>query len=635
MPAGRGLTGPKHSRSGMERMPLVLRPRDLEPGHGVFVRLAARNGYDDVRLFAKAHCISYRKILTGHRADQIAMMAGLKPVMVQRCSPVMLPRRKVLICGETVNLGDWSTSRRRFCPKCLQVDRHVAQTIGIEDRAYASHRTIWDISSVLGCPSHRIKLRNRCHRCEAALGWHSPDMLVCPICHVDLASAPIEPVDDPIGRYVYSRLCGKRTMDAPILDRLPPWSAIKLCERLGQITTIGYAKSIPSQTQESVFLARSIGIGMCRNLKNAVVSSLDNLLVSSGTRALGLYPTYGWVYGEWLAKEDASNGQLRKILFDHAVRNEIISANEPVLGNNPPRSLSMTAAAKILGVGYDTAYDLLKSRRAIPAAARRGVAFTVDPNIVEEVKVETAKPGGISLAHAAALLKTGKMQVADLIRAKLLMPSNCEAIAPRSLTVMLEKLEAVCVGAASSPRHTALGVAARDTAVPLHRIIEAIQLGALECYLGRGTGLARFYTDKLNVINLRPVRKRVSVEEAAHRIGVHSDCARALARAGAITNDRGCITSRAISRFEGEFIAGSRLARTLHKSPRSVHLQLRAVGIYPAFDIKKFRQIIYRQSELSDLPSLVRDSREERTLAIARRSHQASTGCKASRSRAR
>lgn len=57
--------------------PLRLRTRTGEPPHGVLLRLASRHGEPDVRQFAADFGLSFRKILAGHDAERLAILARM------------------------------------------------------------------------------------------------------------------------------------------------------------------------------------------------------------------------------------------------------------------------------------------------------------------------------------------------------------------------------------------------------------------------------------------------------------------------------------------------------------------------------------------------------------------------------
>jgi hypothetical protein len=582
----------------MSRLPLLLRERSLEPGHGVLLRLGARNGYSSARRFATSLGLEFRKVLTGSAASHLAEMAGLKPQPILDCSPMMVSGRKVALCGEELDLRDWTTSHRRYCPACHAFDRERAHSLKLDPAWYASHRSIWDVASIDACPLHGIQLCAQCFRCGEPLGWRKTNILVCSHCQSDLSAAPCNLINDPFGAYMACRLSGQ-PCENEILNLLPLQSVLNLCERLGQIQTVGAAKSLPRQSLAMQSQSRSIGIGMSLDLERALTSAFDTVLARRSGAAQGLLGAYGWIYGEWLSIDDGYNDRMRSILFSHAVGNGVISADEPVLGNAPRKTISMKEAARTLGMGHDRARAFAVREGIIPEGSRHGVAFTLDPLSI--AKLDASVREDTPLREAAIRLETSNRQVAKFVEMRLLMQSDCRNVISASITRLLDSLIAQCTAQARADNLLCVSTAARNASVPLWRIVRAVQHGTIPCWKDSGGGLSQFAVQLRDVIQLRVARRELSVEAAARRIGVHHDCARAMARHGVILEGNGLLTHEAISRFEREYVVGSRIAQDRGCSPRALHRKLLTSGILPAFDLSTHRQAIYRRSELSAL----------------------------------
>ncbi|UXC90285.1 TniQ family protein [Sphingobium sp. RSMS] len=582
----------------MNRLPLRLRPRPEEPGHGILMRLGARNGYESTRRFAASIGIDFRKALAGSNASHLASMAGLEPEFVDHFSPKMiLPGRRVALSGHEFELGDWSTRDRRYCPACHALDFEEAHRLRLQPAWYLSHRSIWDVRPISACPVHRIQLSNHCHRCGENLGWQTTSVLQCAHCRADLLSAPCVSMDDPVGDYVTRRLKGQPCGN-DVLDRLSLSSAMHLCERLGQIEAVGAVHTLPRQSPDMILRARTVGFRMTSEFQRSVFSALD-AVIRNGEGSHGLHSAYGWIYGEWLAHSEQSNDQVRAILFDHAVCNGVISREEPRLGNRPRKTITMTQAARRMGMSYKRARATAAEAGIVPQGSRRSVAFTMDAGAVANLKaVARAKT---PMREAARLLETGKAQVADLLEAGLLHRSAGGAVNSASITQLLNGLINHCCAGSDPEELISMAVAARNAAVPLWRIIRAARDGVIPYWQISGSGLSQFGVQLRDVIMLRAAPRTLSVEAAARRIGVHHDCARAMARCGTIAVDGGLLTNKGIARFEREYVVGAALARDIGRSPRALHRQLLEAGVHPAFDLKTHRQAIYRRLDVSRL----------------------------------
>lgn len=580
----------------ISRLPLSLRAHPDEPAHGVLMRLGIRNGYRSARRFARSLGINFRKVFAGADTSHIAFMAGLVPETVRHCSPtVVLPDRKVDLCGQCLELADWSARDRRYCAACYALDLEEAHRLEIPSDHYVSHRTFWDVRLIAACPEHRISLESHCHCCGRKLGWQVTDLRRCSHCQTDLLAAPCSIIADPVGEYVAARLKGNASAN-DALDHLPLSRAMRLCERLGQIESVGPLHTLPRQSDEALFRARAEGFRIVQDLERSMLLALDTV-VRPDVKSNGLIASYGWIYGEWLACPDGVNDQVRPILLKHAVRNGVISGEEPRLGNDPRDTVTMTQAARQMHMGYKRARALASEAGIVPRGSRRSVAFTLNPDDVANLQ-STARSTSY-IRGTAQRLETGKSQVRDLLAAGLLHRAVDGAVASASVDQLLESLSSQCRESSSPADLVRIGVAARNAAVPLWRIVRAAQEGSLPCWQLVGNGLSGFGVLLRDVFALRATPRKLSVEAAARQIGVHHECARAMARCGTIADAEGLITAESIAHFKREFVVGSKLAAELQRSPRTVHRQMLNAGVHPVFDLATHRQAVYRRLDVT------------------------------------
>lgn len=579
----------------MNGIRLLLRTRPMEPGHGVFIRLGGRNGFASTQRFATSLGIEFPRVLTGSHVAKLAGLAGLDPQAIRDCSPAMRETgRKVALCGEEFRLGDWSTRNRRYCPACLASDLEEARRIRLEPEWYVSHRAMWDVRLITACPVHGVQLLGDCYKCGEELGWNTTNILRCACCRADLLAAPCTPMQDPAGEYVARRLLGQAG-ENDLLDTLSLSEAMRLCERLGQIEMVGAVRSLPRQNAASLSCARAVGVKMTWDVKREVLGALDKI-IRPAERPQGLHGAYGWIYGEWLTNPDGSNGFLRSVLFDHAVRNGVISAEESRLGNVSPETITMTQTARRAGMGYKRARAMAAEVGIIPKGSRRSVAFTIDPKAVMELKATARKP--LSRRDAARRLKTGKAQVADLLSMGLLRLGAGDAVFPDSVTRLLDSLIMHCCAGSQPDKVLSMAVAARNAAVPLWRIVQAVREGRIPSWRSSGEGLSQFRVRLCDVILLRAASGKLSIEAAARRMGVHHDCARAMARCGTLADETGLVTEEGIARFERQYVVGAKVAREMGRSPLALHRLLSKAGVQPAFDLNTHRQVIYLRSDI-------------------------------------
>ena len=586
----------------MERMPLILRPRLDEPGHGVLARLGARNGYKSARRFAASLGFDFRKSLAGSYVADLAFMAGLAQDPVKHCSAVMVtPGRRVRLYGQEIPLREWSTRDRRYCPMCHALDHVEARRLHLQPEWYVSHRAVWDIRIISACPVHGVELTGSCHNCNKDLDWETTNTVRCAHCLALLSSAPTVPVFDAVGTYVACRLNGQ-TGSNEVLDALPLWDAVRLCERLGQIDQIGAVATLPRQNRDQLQSARAAGFQMIASLEQSVFASFDAIVRQKG-HTKGLLSTYGWIYGEWLARDEPPHAPVRKLLFQHAARNGVVSDEEPRLGNNPTDSFSMTQAARALGMSYKRARRITAEAGLVPLGSRHGVAFTLNPSAVKRLGRDA--DAATTIRETANMLGTGKAQVADLLAAGLLSFGTQGGVSSDSITQLCNRLDGQGCKKLCPKGSVRITTAARDAALPLWRIVQAACDGRLKFWSEDEIRLSTLKVRLTDVMTLRVDRHALSVEAAARRIGVHHDCARALVKCGSLVDEQGIVTEDSVNKFNKHFIAGSRIAKSLGQSPRSLHRTLSKLGVAPAFNLEIFRQVLYCREDIVqfDLPT--------------------------------
>lgn len=457
-------------------IPLRLRQRQQEPGHGALLRLSARNGRHGVSSFATSLGVQLRYALAGHNSAQIAKLAGLSSVAVAWWSPVIsAPDRLVTIAGEVLSLGDWSIARRRHCPECLLADAIEAEALGIPADWLASHRSIWDVRSIAACPQHGASLVDACHACGTPLGWRDPFRLICRNCRADLTARPTS-LDDPLGRYVAARLGVGQSERQAVLDDLPLRHAVRLCGKLGRAGLDGMSHRNTAGVPALEFGTE----GFRRALAGpfALNDILDRLLSRrAGNAADGLGAAYGWLHNEWLGTEDPTSQVYRKVMRDHAVANGVIAADEERLGASPPPTINLKQAAAGAGVAAERMRRILGRAGAIPSGSRRGVSFTLDPTVL----ALAGRPRGAIRRAARETLGIGRSALMGLVEAGMLDMSDEHNFRESAARLMAAVDRQICAG--SEPSGTSpLYVAAVAASVPISRVVKVLLQGCIPAW---------------------------------------------------------------------------------------------------------------------------------------------------------
>lgn len=561
------------------------------------MRLARRSGRLDAYRFASFLGMDARRLLNGHDVTVVAELAGLSAADVSSWSPIVDPTaRLVKLRGVTLADRDWSTHSRRYCPQCLAVDVRTARAEAMESGWVVHHRAIWDVSAIQSCPDHLCPLTDVCWHCGQRQGWRSTDLCHCCRCKADLTAGPIGHHLDPVGGYIAGRMMGWGS-DCSVLDALPLNDALRLCMRLGQAMRIGSVYTLPRQDRPSVLSDRTAGYHIARDLTERFSAVLDNLISVRPVNApAGLLGAYGWIYGEWLAGTDPTAEIVRPIVYEHAVRNELMSRDEARLGNTAPPTMCIKQVASEWGLGYERTRALLNMAGAIPPGSRAGVAFTIDPLALKSVNLRNTSC--ISVKAAAARLGTGAKQVRDMIAGGIIAQNSDGSVCITALT-SFENAFASKVQPGVAPNDAApIGKATVANAVPLQRVCKAILEGDVPVWRDAGSQMFGAMVRGADVRNLRRPKADYSVERASQMLELHPDCVRALHRDGIIPGPKARISAEGLANFKLKFIAASQWARSVGRKPRGAARDLAKDGLVPAFALKTYRQAIYRRCDL-------------------------------------
>jgi TniQ len=146
-----------HGR-GEPPFPSWDQPRQDEPAHGYFVRLAWLNGQLSAAAVANLFGLNGRNLQPSECLDFATCLPVENKERLLAATP-MVSSKTVTMFGETFRRCDWSITKRYFCPGCLAED--------------AYHRSFWDLVAFRHCPFHDEPLR--CvDRSGHTVPWWSP-----------------------------------------------------------------------------------------------------------------------------------------------------------------------------------------------------------------------------------------------------------------------------------------------------------------------------------------------------------------------------------------------------------------------------------------------------------------------------
>src|SRR5262245_25132772 len=165
--SARGADKMTQTSRGLWLPPLWVTPLPDEPPHGMYLRLAERNGFRRVGLLENLVGIKLRHVRLGRDLDHLAAMLRCEP---EHLNGTLIKHQRPgspIVGGEAVRRKDLTMLRRRACPACLAKSAH--------------HRFWWDLGFVATCPIHEIWLAQSCS-CGGPLTWADGSLAKCRTC---------------------------------------------------------------------------------------------------------------------------------------------------------------------------------------------------------------------------------------------------------------------------------------------------------------------------------------------------------------------------------------------------------------------------------------------------------------------
>lgn len=593
----------------MRALPLRLRHREGEPGHGAMARLATRHREPDTYRFATVLGCPMGEVLAGRGVAHVASLAGIDPDLLRRDSPVLdVPRRNVVLSGETVLLNDWSIRRRCWCPACFSEDRME------HGGAPAScwHRSAWDVASVRSCPKHRIPLARSCPECGAAQDWRGPAVDRCR-CGADLCRARAERLAPGYGAasdYVSGRLGLGRPMAVPLVDGLTLKDAVVQLERLGECAvTRGHISRLrPDGSRDPD--ARDRGLAVASEWPGSFDRMLDGMVTASRAAgaASGMIGTYGWVYLNWASRKlpDGFAGEVRGVMAAHARRNSVVAQEEPLFGEPPLLTMNITAAARLMGKGFEAASKELAAWGFARRGVRRGVAAPLDEDAVKGLASKLA--GELGVMEVAGRLGLAKSQARAILDLGLVAPVATAGAKRRFAAAAVDAFLAR-LSSGAVPR-----AASGDGLVPLPQACKAARItvaSACAAILRREISVVAICDAQVGLrgllVRAADVRRSgkgevayMSVESASSLLRLHPDATRHLLRTGVLhrRNDgkSPAIRAESVRQFGRRYVAGADIAATSGLSTRTTTALLASSGVVPAFGPPACRQVIFERA---------------------------------------
>lgn len=574
-----------------ELHPLTIRPRSDEAAISALLRFSLRCGARTPQGFARALGLSITDLRAGRGTEKLASIAGLNGQELSwNSAKVDAGKRRISMRGQTLLLGDWSLSRRRWCADCLASDRARAEQMGLPDTWWITTRSWWAIRSVPSCPAHRSKLLDRCWRCNASQPWHG-NLNFCN-CGADLRHKHGAAWIGSVTEYILGRLGFNQRSTVSVLDALPLNQAIRALEIFGVSAAAAAGNGHRAKAYDR-HEDREAGYEIAVRWPDAFNRILDELTAQrTSIGKPGMIEAYGWLYSELADNNFPSqfSDVLAPVLREHAVRNGFMASAENRLCSSTTESLSATELSRRIGRSYKVTRDRLEEINAIPQGSRRGVAFVLKPSVTQAFDPPSLNSNVIKLG-------VGRVQA----RAIRVSASSHPNFGDDPLKAWLNKLLATAKSGRRGKK-TALPTACRNMSVPLPLACNAILNGSISAtrVKGFGPGLYCLYVDQTHLGVLRQPKTSPTLTEICRKYSIHHETARFLRDKCVFANKNppSLIDAEKVSEFFRNHVTAASLAKKRATSARSLIAKLKSLGVLPAFNRPECRQVIFRRSDI-------------------------------------
>jgi hypothetical protein len=600
------------------RLSLGVLPQPDESLAGILVRLAERvciRGAD--RLAAMAVLRQPGSAVTPHDLSTLAAIGSFDPSDLDRAAyrPSERFGHNRFLAGD-VHRELLDLSRRRLCPICLSNSPH--------------HRMPWDLGLLTACPDHAVRLLVRCPRCRRSLDWRYPSVTRCR-CGAALDEAETDPVpasERRTAERLLELLGPDRAVTVPTaLAELGGSDLIRMAMALGMLMT-GWRRdrrveSLVAAGPDRTAEVMGAGLAAIDDWPVTLHAFLRRLADDAASRSgrYGARKTLG-VFYDWLTimEEGGAKRILLKATADfvgtdrllerRAHRSRLLATGSP----NTRNGMALTEVKAALGARAPKVAKLVELR-ILPAGDGdgRGIPMVFDRQAVSAY-AEVANRS-VTLAEAARLLGVSKDRFRRLANAGVLghvhraseRGLGTWAIDRAEIAGFVRKLEA---DGAPVTGEDIVGFEFAVEALRLRgrrfvEVVEMIGYGVLPVagIDARAIGLKRlrFRRSDVRLVGREAdERPRITIAEAAARLGMKWEMVAHLVRRGLIGSDGNDLDAAEVERFALDHVTGAELARRRGTSPRALATRLASDGILPVVgpNVDGGRQNVYRRDQL-------------------------------------
>lgn len=522
--------------------------------------------------------------------------------------------------GQALTKAVLRRDRLHVCPACLAED---VERSPHPPECSMHGRTTWMLGHVTTCPVHSLPLVEVARR-NGPRAVHDFAALLAPVVgelHAMVERAP-QRACNGTQTYLLRRL--EEGGGGPaFLDGLDWHAAARACDVLGAVEVGGRDVALSALRADEWETARDAGFAIASGGEAGIADFLDRLQrthAPSSKANDGVEGAYGTL-NTWLAHEggsDAAFEPLRDIVRRHAVATVPLGAGAEALGRTVAERLvhSIRTASLETGIHPKRLRKLLSANALIPRCSDAIQDGLVRFDAAAAQPVLASAVASITQKALGPRINAGRSQVGVLVGEGFLVPiSRSEGMHPRFETVAVDAFMARLLGCAGEGRRAGLhGLpsAAKRANCGIGEILRLVLGGAL-------TSVAldpdeRGFQSVL--VDPEEVKEHVRGEEVdgmatykvAKRLGTTAYVVQALIDEKAlpaevrINPQNRCPTQFVMSAdldlFERTYVTLFQLAEETGRHHVGLNADLRARGLFPAFDPAVVRTTIYRRADI-------------------------------------
>ena len=522
--------------------------------------------------------------------------------------------------GEQLMRFSLRRKRVAVCPHCLSDD--IANS-NRKPHIAVYGRAIWQIDSVKTCPVHQTALVEIADDMDAAT-LHEFTHHVAPVLPnlAKLGGQAVRRELTGLEQYVLARLDGAR--QAPFLDSLALFVAIKLCEMLGAVELFGRTANLRQLSDEQWRLAGAAGFAIAAGGPVSISAYLSRLQATfdysrrGGTE--GPQALYGRLYQMLeFGAEDPAYNPVRDVVGRHIRDHLPLGAGDLVFG----QPVEIRTLHSIRSLSLEANVHPKRLRKLLRAAGVIGEAqdSLVDASVVfaagKASSVITRAKGAMSLPAAGEYLNAPRVHRALLVDAGFLVPcvsaASHGAVDQFAVADLDEFLRRLLDGAEEVKKPKAgqvdIPAAAKRACCSAAEIVQFVFDKKLK-WVGRQAGVDGYLSVQVNLEEIRGLVRGedhggLTPYQVACTLGVTDRVARALIRHGhlktvnTINPINRCpqvvVMPAEVKRFQREYVSLFALAKERGRHFRKLKQELDEVGVEPVFDVNKIGATFYRR----------------------------------------